>query len=986
LHQLRSGYMNRRNFLLDISSAALLSTANSRVGDPSSRSGRVTVGDDLLQVTILFGPEGLKETLYKVDQIEIAGLDGDPWAVEIEDMTISPQGRQTKMVKLEGRDPARRVDFEGDCKGIGWRLTYAVSGLGRITKFLSLASTTRRILRRIILWKSQSRIKPVVAKTKLQAIAGFFRQANRGLFVSLDFPYSEITTTKGLVEVSYSPDTSFDSGRPYSCHSLTFGRVRLTGSTSYGHDIGEVVAMDTYVQERFRPRFNRPMFVSSSIVNRYTQVRKNVIFYSMKNQPTLRFNRELLRRDLKLMPKLGMEYYQVFPGVFDWAPDDPAPQTVQEDMHYARHQGVRMGDYSASNYLFCPHFNEYENSLDRPEWRILDQDAQSVGNPFCFGKADFVSFYIETVVQNCRRFGFEIHCLDFLRLKPCYAADHGHPLGRKSLYHQVSGLMRLLEAINSASPEMMTWSNSGDWSELLPKLAWSNPNLYLTDPFIRTPWQGLNMTRLLDDARREQMVSLHHTHFLPYRFFTNCQYFFCQNSPVPDIQNFEYGVLSTLAVTPNLSLSEVRPWIDGLSPAEQEEVTSFYTHWTEFVRRNYELWEKTFQAGENPGIGSVEIYGHAAHRHGFIFIINPQYWSRTVEVPLDATLGFDTSGKCEFLELYPVRRLRLTAQGPFASFGTKIPVKVGAQEVLVLEVRAASEEISAPRLFGLPGTVEQNEDAYLIKTHGPQGHRQRFALMLPPGSTPVGTASVRRDVPKQPKRQWAATPLKLIVRNGPCVFIELTFRRRRAPTELRTWSVRAGGLSSGLNSGWNRGVPEEQILRFPLFVDVDEPNFALPVTDSRADKLHLGPLANFLVAYVDQAFSEDQETWIDLRAGQAYLAGQSIGSEERLPSRKSLPPLARDPRRQWWLGTNFYLPFINSGGTEPRPEYHPQLILPMIRRNQLKRIKAWINGAPLSVKTYLYPRNPKLGCFHSDLIRSGARGRQVNKLVLFFEY
>jgi hypothetical protein len=62
------------------------------------------------------------------------------------------------------------------------------------------------------------------------------------------------------------------------------------------------------------------------------------------------------------------------------------------------------------------------------------------------------------------------------------------------------------------------------------------------------------MTRLLDEARREQMVSIHHSAFLPYRFFTNFQYFFSQNSILPDIRNFEYGALSTIAVTPNFGL------------------------------------------------------------------------------------------------------------------------------------------------------------------------------------------------------------------------------------------------------------------------------------------------------------------------------------------------------------------------------------------------------------------------------------------------
>ena len=255
--------------------------------------------------------------------------------------------------------------------------------------------------------------------------------------------------------------------------------------------------------------------------------------------------------------------------------------------------------------------------------------------------------------------------------------------------------------------------------------------------------------------------------------------------------------------------------------------------------------------------------------------------------------------------------------------------------------------------------------------------------MLPPGIAPISGAKVRPDVPKQPKRQWAATPLKIIANNGATVLLELAFRRGCAPTQLRTWTVRPGSLRQGLRSRWNHGLPRGQKLKFPLFVGVSD--IALPITDTRADELGMGPLANFMAAYIDNAFSEEQETWIELKAGGQHLKQGIVGSGEALPIRNSLHPLAKDTQKQWWLETSFFLPFINRGGTEPRPEDHPQLVLPMIRRKQLRNIRAWIIGLPLPVTQYNYPRNPKLGCFHSDLMDSGARGQQKNRLVIFLE-
>jgi hypothetical protein len=978
--------MNRRTFLVDCTTAALLPGSSPSGEQLSSRAGRIVVGDSRLLITIAYGGDGLEEETYEVDGVRIAGLVGMPWGLDIDGREYTAAARAASLVSSEGGDPAQRVTFEGDNRALKWTLTYQVSGSGRIEKHLSFTPAKVLKLGRVSLWKARSSAEPKIASTAIQDIAVFYRQEDRGLFASLDFPYSKIIREGNTAEVTYPARLSLGRGQKYVCHSLTVGSIRLTGRARYGYDEGEVAAVDDYIQERYKVRFNRPMFVSSSIVNRYTQVRGDVVFYTMKDQPTLSFNLDLLKQDLELMPKLGIEYYQVFPGVFDWVPDDPSADVVHRMSDFARSHGVRIGDYSGSNYLFCPHFNQYLKRLNRPDWLMVDSDGKSKDNPFCFGNSAFVSFYIGTVVPNCDRFAFELHCLDFLCLKPCYAAQHDHPPGPESLYAQVSGLLRLLKAINEASPQMMTWSNSGDWTELLPKLAWTNPNLYLTDPFIASPWQGLNMTRLLDDSRREQMVFLHQTKFLPYRFLTNCQYFFCQDSVVPDIRNFKYGALSTVAVTPNLGLGEIRPWIERLGPGDQKEAIKFYRNWTEFLQRHYTLWSKTFQAGGNPGLGSVEIYSHADGSHGFVFIINPHYWSRTVEVPLDSTLGFTTSGQCEIVEVYPVERHRLTSQGPFASLGTKLAIHVQAQQVLVLEVKPAPAKLETPALYGIPGSIEPTKQGYLIKTRGPQGITDRFAVLTPLGGSPITDARVRPDIPKQDKRLWTPTPIKPLASDRNATLFEITYRRRAAPTELREWSVLSGDFDEGIAAGWNMDLGSGEVLKFPLFVDTYQDAEFVPMSDQRADELGLGPLANFLGAYIDHAFSEPQETWIDMAAGEMTLPQAKIASGESVPSRRPLHPMAKDSRKTWWLRTAFFLPFINSDGTKPAPDGHPILALPLIRQRRVQVIKAWLNKLPLAIVRYAYPRNPNLGCYYADLIGSGARGQDQNTLVVHVRF
>ena len=828
--------MNRRSFLVT-SFASAAATA----GGQSKPETRWSIGDERLRIALESARAGLKETAYFVGDEPIAGLHGvDPWRLELDDGPLTP-GRPQEFT--ESPTTVKAIGFEGASRGYRWRMEYRVSGPGLITKSLHIRPERDVRLREAALWSAECDAAPLVGRSRIQEFVAFYRDRGRGIFVSLDYPYSRISVNGPHASVTYRPHEILAGGAWYECHSLTIGATRFVESGPAGFHPGEVDAFDAYVQNHQPLRFERPMDVYASIVNRYTQVHGSTVFYTMKNQPTLAFNTDLVERDLELMSKLGMEYYQVFPGAFEWAPNDPRSE-VDRMVRSAHRRGLRIGDYSAATRVYSPHFNIGNNRLNRPDWQVRDTRGDLVRDTYCFGHVEFERFYTDTVVANCRRYGFEMHCLDMFKLVPCFASDHGHPTGEDSLYHQVRGLLRMISAVNSVAPQMMTWPNSGDWLEILPKLAWYTPNLYLTDPFIEAPWQGLNMTRLLDDSRREQMVSLHHESLLPYRFFTNCQYFFSQNSIVPDIRNFEYGALSTLAVTPNLCLGEFRPWVDNLPPSAQERVFGFYQRWTQLVATHYPLWKRVFEGGERPGFGAVEVYSHAEGNHGFVFLVNPNYWDRRHEIALDRSLGFSGDGRCEIAELYPAERLWLTAQGPWPQFGTNLPVTVPAQSVLVLEVRPAPEDLQAPRLYGVPGAVETRDDVgYRVKTWGPQGHTAHFAVLLPKGSKAIRTGTVL-DYGNEPDPRLAApTPLKMLTSKNEGALFEVIFRRDPAPCHLCEWKFRPGTLDHGVASRWNTGIPESEAVPFPLFVVT---GIEMPLTPDRAESLGLGAGCQFL--------------------------------------------------------------------------------------------------------------------------------------------
>ena len=896
---------------------------------------------------------------------------GDLWRGEVESGWVAGQGVEGFSAQPEGVPFHQRVEFRGTTADFKWVVVYEAAP-PLIVKSVQLTALHDLELLRVAPWHEASLGASEVARTSLQDIAAFYRGNGRGFFVSLDFPWSEIVAENGVTSVRYPAAAQLKGGATYTAHTVTLGRTDLSGLKRYGRDTGEVAAFDAYVQSRYTPRFERPMFVSCSIVNRYTMPRDGIVWYTYKDHPTLSRNLDLLKRDLELMPKLGIEYYQVFPGIFDWGAGDPEPAVVHEIVQYAHEKGVRIGDYSGCNDLFCGHYNEHQNTLERPEWRMQDE-SENAGR-FCFGDRAFIDHYITTVTTAAREFGFELHCLDFLSLAPCFAANHGHPVGRDSLYHQVAGLVRLLEALNTTDPDMMTWSNSGNWSEFLPKLAWWNQNLYLTDPFIHTQWQGLNMTSLLDDARREQMVSLHYTHFVPYRFYSNCQYFFSQNSVVPDIRAFEYGALATLAVTPNLTLGEVRPWMDTLPAQDALRVQEFYKEWTQRISEHYVLWKNTWHTGDDPSPGALEIYSHARDDKGFVFVINSGYQKRTAIVPLDATLGFSAEGPAELRELYPLRKLALPEEGIFPDFGSSFKVSIGPRSVLVLEVGPAQKTVEKPMLVGLPGQITAHEGGFVLRTRGAQGTKHRFAVVSPQGGPIINKAVVDDSDPPQPKRLFAGTSLTYTGSQENVSWFDVTFRREAAPEDLMEWQVLADTLEAGMAKELAKGFKDGMGIHLSL---AERP---LSMT---MEELGAQPLLNFNGAYIENAFSELQETTIHF---------DSSGTNQSLPIVASLPTerastvdLPLGGSKTWWCSTQFLLPFMYTIGAEPPPSEHTLVIFPMRDVAQVSVLKCWINGVEVDAQRYRYPRNPALSTYWADLVGSAAKGGD-NTMVLFLSF
>lgn len=347
-------------------------------------------------------------------------------------------------------------------------------------------------------------------------------------------------------------------------------------------------------------------------------------------------------------------------------------------------------------------------------------------------------------------------------------------------------------------------------------------------------------------------------------------------------------------------------------------------------------------------------------------------------MPLDPTLGFESVGNCEIAEIYPIECLRLTADGPWPAFGARLPIHVPAQQVIVLEVRPAPREIDVPKVYGLPGTVETDAGGYLFKTSAPQGRTVPFAIMLPAGGQAIVSAAVL-DYPKEiDPRLSEPTTLALLSSTVEGALFEITFRRKPAPRELREWRAKRGDLEEGVAAGWYVALGAGDVVRFPLFADTE---LLMPLTDDDASRLGLGPVANFCGAYIDNAFSEMQETWIELRGGDQSGLSERLTIQGAAPTRKPLQNLSRSVEKAWWFETSFDLPFLYSLGFEPAFDEHTIVVFPLLRSREVKALAAWINGKKVNVQRYSYPINRKLACYYVDLVGTEAHGGE-NKLVV----
>lgn len=770
----------------------------------------------------------------------------------------------------------------------------------------------------------------VVASTNLQDSFLFLRKGDVSFLVSLDFPYSRIDEHG----ITYPPHETLAKGQTWTGHSLSIGACRTTGRKVGRFDVAEIEAASAYVELRFPPRFNRPMITSACITNRLVELREGRIFYSLQDNPTLTLSPDLLEEDIRLMHEIGVEWFQVFEGMFDWPNDDRPGRAMRRLTKLGHKLGVRLGDYIHPGELYCPHYNYEHRRVDRPEWRVLN--AKGEAHQLCLAQPDYFAMLRDAVLAHNHKYRQQFICLDMYHLEPCHATTHGHPPG--DVYRQVRNLIRLMDDLAALSPEFLVWTNSGNWIQLAPKLVWHNPNVYLSDPHVRGYAPSLSQHKILGDNRREQMVTVHEAYFVPYRAFCNCEYYAFPASRLPDIKVFEYSLLQSLAVTPNLCPAETRTFLNRSPAVSREPCIRFLRRWTDFLRSNFDAWKNTLRVGDAPGVGAAEAYSHIRDKgdRGFLCLVNQNPFPRTLKLALNASLGLTSGKQFVLTEIYPDAGDRPIPEQalPAAAWNDELVFSLPPHSVRYLKISpgAISKGLT---VCGPHTAITKQGKGWRIALRAQQGKTVRVGLVLPPLTS---LASVNAtQAPTVPMYTFPASA-RIVHATGNVAWVDVTLPRSPAPRELTNWTVEPGGK-----------------------------NVSLPRL----------PECGFLGGLIHNAFSENLDVWVDIetvkdksRKHPTPVPPPSVPAGE---AGTGIGPTA-SPRQTFT--TEFDLPFIDWWPTRPGSDEDCVLELSFADPAQVAALSATLNGNPIEVRKYVYPGKVEWHSFYIDLSGQTRPGQQ----------
>lgn len=819
-----------------------------------------------------------------------------------------------------------------------------------------------------------------IKSTKLTDVVAYLNDPKgEGLFLTLDFPYCEIKRrTTDRIDLGYPPYAVVNTGESFQAHDVVLGV--FTAPSAENPDSGRQFSFLRWVTRTHLPRINEPQLHFYHINNDMYD-RRARLYYSYRNPEMGSYMRNLdaTKIMLNLAEDLGFNSYQGMEEPFAFVEGvNPDPREWSQIRRLTEEGGIRLGAGPISNQgiltpmnnPFLKQFSYATGAVDPNssfyKWVIRNSAGQVAGDEpgFCLGSDSFTKYFEDELVRLAHLYGFNWYNFDVLKVEECFDASHGHPRGGNgSLYRQILNLTRVLENVHRRVPGLL-WDTNLGFVPLHPKIVKYVDGIYPTDPYGSEDIISLNRNLVYDEARRSRYTEAFTENGMPPVFFRQCLYFLSDNSIVRNAKTFEYEVLLNFAMGPNLAVGHLWSELQELPYEESQQSRGFLKGWMEWAKRNYDLLSVTRYIGSGKNGG--HIYSHIKGDRGYIFLVNPNYWTAQFNLPLDQRIGLWDGDRFTLKELYPRSRNILTNRLPYPNWKDVVTLDAAPLTIRVIEIGPTSE-LWGPLLLGPEGTVTPDgKGNYRVTTIGPQGEEEDFAILLPGAEKAVSlTYSEPPVVVVNTEKQLKQSPGELLSSNLKTRFVRGRIRYPRNPVqpELMKWSIRTEPLDGGLKNGLNKGFGGKDLV----------------FTGQAAD----GAPGGFGGAYLENIFNEKQELLLDLIVEQ----NQSTSSEGEILATPSEDITTRGKEqkepREVWYSTRVSLPFVQEEDLRPAPNKHLYLLLLLHRFKDIEEPRVWINGKEAPVRFYEYAR-VAAGSFYVDGTDAGLHNDD-NVIVVYLK-
>lgn len=365
----------------------------------------------------------------------------------------------------------------------------------------------------------------------------------------------------------------------------------------------------------------------------------------------------------------------------EWIPETPLPAHTQRLLDLARENNVGVLAY------INPAFN-CGTVGDRVQ-RMHEDGSRHW--EICYACDEQVDRLTRKLIEFKRAYGLAGYCFDFIgEMQHCYDPNHDHVPGENTQLVGWRGFQRMLQALDEDDPDIIIDGRlctyrfapfSSNW------LTYPHPFICDEQPNHMTAWPDLSLDRVFANFQRRVAYWGRNRFFLPnYKipgFMTHQQIRMFRWKHSWDRVGWKYNVLSSIAV------SGINNVVNYLPIREEDEYESFtpedrtwLKHWLNWAENNADMLLNTRNILGEPRPEQLDGSAACADGKGILFLINPNYRPKDVELTIGERIGLTGSNIWEITELNP---------NPDSSLGfveqdETISITVPPHQVLILQL------------------------------------------------------------------------------------------------------------------------------------------------------------------------------------------------------------------------------------------------------------------------------------------------------------